>query len=71
VPVPSRVQITPQALASGLAIACLARSRPSGTPSASRRWQKPSISASVAQLSLASAISQLAIAAIASRSSAA
>ena len=66
VPLPSRVQITPQALASGLAIACPARSRQSGTPCPSSRWQKPSISASGGRPSRAGPISQRAIVSMAS-----
>ena len=58
---PSRVQITPQALASGLASRCPARSRQSGTPRSTSRRQKPSIRSSGAEFTRASPISQRAI----------
>ena len=60
-PAPSRVQITPQALASGLASRCPARSRQSGTPRSTRRRQKPSIRSSGTEVTRASPISQRAI----------
>ena len=46
---PSRVQMTPQALASGLASRWPARRRQSGTPNSTSWWQKRSISSSGAE----------------------